>query len=287
MRQLKISSTITTRNSVLDKYLHDVNQYPLLSLDEEVSLARTIRAGGEAAAAAHDKLVCSNLRFVITVAKQYQSSGIPLTDLINEGNMGLIKAADKFDDTLGFRFISYAVWWIRQAITRAIGDQSRDVRLPANVSNELGKIAKFRTEYEQKHHHLPSVDEIAEFVGLSAGKVNQLLAASVHELSLDAPFEEGEANSLLDVVEDSNAPMADDGLISESLTTDVDKALESLNSREAQILRLFFGIGGTEMTMEEIGMRFDMSRERVRQIKERALRRLRTNCAAFLAPHFC
>ena len=268
MRQLKITKSITNRESAsLDKYLQEIGREELISVDEEVKLAQQIRKGDRIAL---ERLVRSNLRFVVSVAKQYQNQGLSLPDLINEGNLGLIKAAEKFDETRGFKFISYAVWWIRQSILQALAEQSRIVRLPLNQVGALGKINKALSKFEQENERRPSAEELAEEL--------DTIKVSGRHISVDAPFVEGEDNSLLDVLVNDDSPIADSTLINESLSKEIDRALDSmLQEREREILKMFFGIGVQEMTLEEIGDKFGLTRERVRQIKEKAIRKLRNN----------
>ncbi len=273
MRQLKITKSITNRESAsLDKYLQEIGKEDLITVEEEVELAQRIRKGDQEAL---DKLTKANLRFVVSVAKQYQNQGLSLPDLINEGNLGLIKAAEKFDETRGFKFISYAVWWIRQSILQALAEQSRIVRLPLNQVGSLNKINKAFQHFEQEHERTPSPEELASVLELPREKVTDTLRVAGRHISVDAPFADGEDNSLLDVLVNTDSPNADRGLINESLATEVDRALETLTERERDIIKYFFGIGCSEMTLEEIGEKFDLTRERVRQIKEKAIRRLR------------
>ena len=273
MRQLKITKSITNRESAsLDKYLQEIGKEDLITVEEEVELAQRIRKGDQRAL---EKLTRANLRFVVSVAKQYQNQGLSLPDLINEGNLGLIKAAEKFDETRGFKFISYAVWWIRQSILQALAEQSRIVRLPLNQVGSLNKINKAFSRFEQEHERRPSPEELAETLDLPAEKVADTLRVSGRHISVDAPFVEGEDNSLLDVLVNDDSPVADKTLINESLSTEVERALATLTERERDIIRLFFGINCQEMTLEEIGEKFGLTRERVRQIKEKAIRRLR------------
>ena len=274
MRQLKITKSITNRESAsLDKYLQEIGKEDLITVEEEVELAQRIRKGDQEAL---DKLTKANLRFVVSVAKQYQNQGLSLPDLINEGNLGLIKAAEKFDETRGFKFISYAVWWIRQTILQALAEQSRIVRLPLNQVSAVNKITKAMTKFEQEFERKPSADELAELVNELPEKITEYLRASGRHVSVDAPFVEGEENSLLDVMTNPDSPMADKGLVSESLSTEIDRALGVLNEREKQIIERSFGINNQpEMTLEEIGDKFGLTRERVRQIKEKAIRRLK------------
>lgn len=273
MRQLKITKSITNRESAsLDKYLQEIGKYELISVEEEVELAQRIRKGDQAAI---EKLTRANLRFVVSVAKQYQNQGLSLPDLINEGNLGLIKAAEKFDETRGFKFISYAVWWIRQSIMQAINEQSRIVRLPLNQVSSLSKYKKAVSKFEQEHERKPSPEELAKILEQPKEKIMDTMRVSGRHLSVDAPFVEGEDNSLLDVLENSDSPVADGQLINESLSKEIDRAFATLTERERIILRLAFGIGVPEMSLEEIGDQFGLTRERVRQIKEKAIRRLR------------
>jgi RNA polymerase primary sigma factor len=273
MRQLKIVKSITNRESAsLDKYLQEIGREDLITVEEEVELAQRIKKGDRIAL---EKLTRANLRFVVSVAKQYQNQGLSLPDLINEGNLGLIKAAEKFDETRGFKFISYAVWWIRQSILQALAEQSRIVRLPLNQVGSLNKINKAFARFEQEHERVPSPEELAQELELPREKVTDTLRVAGRHISVDAPFADGEDNSLLDVLVNPDSPNADRGLINESLATEVDRALETLTERERDIIRYFFGIGCSEMTLEEIGEKFDLTRERVRQIKEKAIRRLR------------
>lgn len=276
MRQLKITKSITNRESQsLDKYLQEIGREELISVEEEVKLAQKIRNGDRKAL---DKLVSSNLRFVVSVAKQYQNQGLSLPDLINEGNLGLIKAAEKFDETRGFKFISYAVWWIRQAILQALAEQSRIVRLPLNQVGSLNKINKALSRFEQENERRPSAEELAKELDLPIDKVADTIKISGRHVSVDAPFVEGEDNSLLDVLVNDDSPVADSTLLSESLATEIDRSLDAmLCEREREIVKKFYGIACQEMTLEEIGDEFGLTRERVRQIKEKALRKLRAN----------
>ena len=273
MRQLKITKSITNRESAsLDKYLQEIGRKDLITVDEEVELAQRIKKGDQAAL---DKLVSANLRFVVSVAKQYQNQGLSLPDLIDEGNLGLIKAAQKFDETRGFKFISYAVWWIRQSILQALAEQSRIVRLPLNQVGSLNKIGKALSRFEQENERRPSASELADELNVPVDKISDTMKVSGRHVSVDAPFVDGEDNSLLDVLPNDDSPMADAYLTQESLSKEVNRALEQLNPRERDILKMFFGIGCQEMTLEEIGAKFDLTRERVRQIKEKAIRRLK------------
>jgi RNA polymerase primary sigma factor len=273
MRQLKITKSITNRESAsLDKYLQEIGKEDLITVEEEVELAQRIKKGDQEAL---EKLTKANLRFVVSVAKQYQNQGLSLPDLINEGNLGLIKAAEKFDETRGFKFISYAVWWIRQSILQALAEQSRIVRLPLNQVGSLNKINKAFAKFEQENERTPSPEELAEVLDLPREKVTDTMRVAGRHVSVDAPFADGEDNNLLDVLVNADSPNADRGLINESLGTEIDRALATLTDREKDIVKYFFGIGCPEMTLEEIGDKFGLTRERVRQIKEKAIRRLR------------
>lgn len=274
MRQLKISKQITNRESQsLDKYLQEIGKVDLLTPDEEVELAKRIREGDRLAL---EKLTKANLRFVVSVAKQYQNQGLSLGDLINEGNLGLIKAAQRFDETRGFKFISYAVWWIRQSILQALAEQSRIVRLPLNRVGSLNKISKTFSELEQKFEREPSPEELAEVLDVTTSEVVDTLKISGRHVSMDAPFVQGEENSLLDVLENDSEESPDTGLINESLRKEIQRALSTLTPREADVITLYFGLNGENaLTLEEIGEKFNLTRERVRQIKEKAIRRLR------------
>lgn len=273
MRQLKITKSITNRESAsLDKYLQEIGKEGLITVEEEVELAQRIKKGDREAL---EKLTRANLRFVVSVAKQYQNQGLSLPDLINEGNLGLIKAAEKFDETRGFKFISYAVWWIRQSILQALAEQSRIVRLPLNQVGSLNKLNKAFNKFEQQNERTPTPEELAETLEIPKEKVADTLRVSGRHVSVDAPFVEGEDNSLLDVLVNNDSPKADKQLICESLNREIERALSTLTERERDIIKLFFGIGMQEMTLEEIGERFGLTRERVRQIKEKAIRRLR------------
>ncbi len=285
MRQLKISKQITNRESQsLDKYLQEIGKVDLLTADEEVVLAKRIREGDQLAL---EKLTKANLRFVVSVAKQYQNQGLSLGDLINEGNLGLIKAAQRFDETRGFKFISYAVWWIRQSILQALAEQSRIVRLPLNRVGSLNKISKTFSELEQKFEREPSPEELAEVLEVSASEVVDTMKISGRHVSMDAPFVQGEENSLLDVLENDGDEKPDDGLMNDSLRKEVQRALSTLTSREADVITLYFGLNAEHaMTLEEIGEKFNLTRERVRQIKEKAIRRLRhTSRSKTLKPY--
>lgn len=275
MRQLKILKSITNRESAsLEKYLQEIAHEDLLNADEEVELAQRIRKGDRKAL---EKLTRANLRFVVSVAKQYQNQGLSLPDLINEGNVGLIKAAEKFDETRGFKFISYAVWWIRQSILQAIAEQSRIVKLPLNQVGNVTKVNRILNEFEQEHERKPSIDEVADRIDLPEDKIAVAMKSNTHHVSVDAPFAEGDDNSLLDIMADSNSPMADDQLVRESLREEIIRMLGTLNTREQNVIRAFFGLGEPELTLEEIGTKYDLTRERVRQIKEKAIRHLRHN----------
>ncbi|HAI76254.1 MAG TPA: RNA polymerase subunit sigma [Microscillaceae bacterium] len=285
MRQLKISKQITNRESQsLDKYLQEIGKVDLLTPDEEVDLAKRIREGDQQAL---EKLTKANLRFVVSVAKQYQNQGLSLGDLINEGNLGLIKAAQRFDETRGFKFISYAVWWIRQSILQALAEQSRIVRLPLNRVGSLNKISKTFSELEQKYEREPSADELAEVLDVTATEVVDTMKISGRHVSVDAPFVQGEENSLLDVLENDSEQTPDSSLIIESLRREVQRALSTLTQREADVVSYYFGLNGhTQLTLEEIGEKFNLTRERVRQIKEKAIRRLRhTSRSKALKPY--
>jgi RNA polymerase primary sigma factor len=273
MRQLKISKQITNRESQsLDKYLQEIGKVDLITSDMEVELAKRIREGDPLAL---EKLTKANLRFVVSVAKQYQNNGLTLGDLINEGNLGLIKAAQRFDETRGFKFISYAVWWIRQSIMQALAEQSRIVRLPLNRVGSLNKISKTFSELEQKFQREPSSEELAEVLEISSEEVTDTMKISGRHVSMDAPFVQGEENSLLDVLASDSEETPDSGLIVDSLRREVQRALATLTQREANVIELYFGLNGEHaLTLEEIGEKFNLTRERVRQIKEKATRRL-------------
>jgi len=274
MRQLKISKQITNRESQsLDKYLQEIGRVDLITAEMETELAKRIREGDQVAL---EKLTKANLRFVVSVAKQYQNNGLTLGDLINEGNLGLIKAAKRFDETRGFKFISYAVWWIRQSIMQALAEQSRIVRLPLNRVGSLSKISKTFSDLEQKYQREPSTEEVAEVIGITTEEVIDNLKLSGRHISVDAPFVQGEENNLLDVLTDANEVTADSALLLDSLKKEVQRALATLTVREAEVLAMYYGLTGvTAMTLEEIGEKFNLTRERVRQIKEKATRRLR------------
>src|SRR6202046_2475508 len=273
MRQLKISQSITNRDSQsLDKYLNDISKIPMITPDEEVTLTRLIRAGDQAAL---DKLARANLRFVVSVSKKFQNQGLTLNDLISEGNLGLIKAAKRFDETKGFKFISYAVWWIRQAIMQAIAEQSRIVRLPLNQVGSLSKISKAFSKLEQEFEREPSPEELADMLETTVDKISDTLSNSGRHVSMDAPFVQGEENTLLDVLENQE-PNTDSILINESLSEEIKRSLSTLTEREREIIVLFFGLGTNHpLSLEEIGEKFNLTRERVRQIKDKALQRLR------------
>ena len=275
MRQLKITKSITNRDGEsLDKYLQEISKEELLTVEEEVELAARVKKGDQKAL---ETLTRANLRFVVSVAKQYQNQGLSLPDLINEGNLGLIKAAERFDETRGFKFISYAVWWIRQSILQAIAEQGRIVRLPLNQVSSVNKISQVLSRFEQENERRPSVDEISEQVDLPLEKIDEALSINGKHVSVDAPFADGEDNSLLDVLVNDNSPSADKQLVLESLRQEIQKALSCLNERERMIIEAYYGIEQPEMTLEEIGTRYGLTRERVRQIKEKAIRRLRNN----------
>lgn len=275
MRQLKITKSITNRESAsLDKYLQEIGHETMISVDEEVELAQKIKKGDRYAL---ERLTKANLRFVVSVAKQYQNQGLSLADLINEGNLGLLRAAEKFDETRGFKFISYAVWWIRQSILQAIAEQSRIIRLPLNQVSSVNKINKALSQLEQENERRPSIGEIAQHVDLPEDKIIEAIKVSSKHISVDAPFDNGSENSLLDIVPNTEIPSTDKKLVDESLSLEVRRALKVLEDREKQIITAYFGIGQQEMTLEEIGEKYGLTRERVRQIKEKAIRRLRVN----------
>ncbi len=274
MRQLKITKQVTNRETAsLDKYLQEIGKVDLITADEEVELAQKIKAGDQAAL---EKLTKANLRFVVSVAKQYQNQGLTLPDLINEGNLGLIKAAQRFDETRGFNFISYAVWWIRQSILQALAEQSRIVRLPLNKIGSINKINKMYALLEQSNERPPTAEEIAKELDMTVNDVKESMKNSGRHLSMDAPLVEGEDSNLYDVLRSGESPNPDRALIQESLRTEIERSLETLTPREADVVRLYFGLGDQHpMTLEEIGETFDLTRERVRQIKEKAIRRLK------------
>jgi len=274
MRQLKITKQVTNRETAsLDKYLQEIGKVDLITAEEEVELAQRIKAGDQFAL---EKLTKANLRFVVSVAKQYQNQGLTLPDLINEGNLGLIKAAQRFDETRGFKFISYAVWWIRQSILQALAEQSRIVRLPLNKIGSINKINKMYAFLEQANERVPSAEEIAKELDMTVSDVKESMKNSGRHVSMDAPLVEGEDSNLYDVLRSGESPNPDKNLLHESLRTEIERALETLTPREADVVRLYFGLGEKHaMTLEEIGETFDLTRERVRQIKEKAIRRLK------------
>ncbi len=274
MRQLKIIKQVTNRETVsLDKYLHEIGKVDLLTADEEVTYARKLKEGDEEAL---NKLVKANLRFVVSVAKQYQNQGLSLPDLINEGNLGLIKAAQRFDETRGFKFISYAVWWIRQSILQALAEQARIVKLPLNKIGSINKVNKAFSELEQKYEREPSVSELVEVLELATDDVKEALRSSNRHLSMDAPLTQDDDSNLYDVILSHDSPAPDRGLLNDSLRKEIERALATLTPREANIIRLYFGLNGKHPhTLEEIGEEFDLTRERVRQIKEKAIKRLK------------
>lgn len=273
MRQLKITNSITSRGSQsLEDYLNDISKQPLLTAEEEVKLAQRIRNDDREAL---ERLVCANLRFVVSVAKQYQNQGLTLPDLINEGNIGLIKAAEKFDETRGFKFISYAVWWIRQSILQALAKQSRMVRLPLNQVSAVSRINKLIMKFEQEHERKPSAYELSELIDETPEKIRDSLRANGRPMSINAPLGEGDDSTLLEVISDENTPQADRGMIDKSLATEIERMLDTLDEREKTIVEMCFGINNREMTLEEISEKFGLSRERVRQIREKALLKLR------------
>jgi RNA polymerase primary sigma factor len=275
MRQLKITKQVTNRETKsLNSYLQDVSKIDMITAEEEVELAQRIREGDKRAL---DKLTRANLRFVISVAKQYQNQGLSLPDLINEGNVGLVKAAKRFDETRGFKFISYAVWWIRQSILQAIAEQSRIVRLPLNKIGDINKVKKASIHLQQVYERIPTAQEIANELDITVASVKSSMKNSNRSISMDAPFQEGENdNNLYDVISSGESPNPDNGLMQESLKTEIDRALDTLSQREADVVKLNFGLSGNPvMTLQEIGDTFDLSRERVRQIREKAIRRLR------------
>jgi RNA polymerase primary sigma factor len=279
MRQLKIIKQVTNRDTPsLDKYLHEIGKEELISAEEEVELARKIKKGDPDAL---DKLIKANLRFVVSVSKQYQNQGLSLPDLINEGNLGLIKAAQRFDETRGFKFISYAVWWIRQSILQALAEQARIVRLPLNKIGSINKINRTFSELEQRFEREPSVQEIAQVLEMAPDEVKESLKSSGRHVSMDAPLTSDEEGSMYDVLDNKDTPSPDKGLITDSLRKEIERALSTLTHREANIIRLYFGLNGKHAhTLEEIGEEFSLTRERVRQIKEKAIKRLKnaTRC---------
>ncbi|AIY15425.1 MULTISPECIES: sigma-70 family RNA polymerase sigma factor [Cellulophaga] len=276
MRQLKIIKQVTNRESKsLDKYLQDISKIDLITANEEVDLAQRIREGDQVAL---EKLTTANLRFVVSVAKQYQNQGLTLPDLINEGNVGLVKAAKRFDETRGFKFISYAVWWIRQAILQALAEQSRIVRLPLNKIGSINKIKKAFSYLEQAHERPPSAEEIAKELEMTVSEVQQSLKNTGRHVSMDAPLKEGEDSNLYNVIGSGESPNPDKQLLQQSLNIEINRALETLSQREADVVKLYYGIGDQHsMTLEEIGQTFDLTRERVRQIREKAIRKLKHN----------
>ena len=273
MRQLKITKSITNRESAsLDKYLQEIGHEEMISIEEEVELAQRIRKGDRKAL---ERLTKANLRFVVSVAKQYQNQGLSLPDLINEGNFGLIKAAEKFDETRGFKFISYAVWWIRQSILQAIAEQSRIIRLPLNQVSSVNKINKVLNKFEQENERRPSIDEIAQDTDIPEEKIIEAFKINTHHISVDAPFHDDDESSLLDVIPNEAIPSTDKSLVEESLRAEIGRVLDILEDREKKVIEAYFGINQREMTLEEIGSKYGLTRERVRQIKEKAIRRLR------------
>ncbi len=274
MRQLKIVKQVTNRNTAsLEKYLQEIGKVDLLTADQEVQLAQKIKAGDERAL---DELVKANLRFVVSVAKQYQNQGLSLPDLINEGNLGLIKAAQRFDETRGFKFISYAVWWIRQSILQALAEQARIVRLPLNKIGDINKINKTHASLEQKLEREPGVDEIAEAMDLDIKKVKDSVQTSRRHVSVDAPLVQDEDNTMLDVLKSNEAETPEDGLMYDSLKIEIERAISTLSPKEADVIRYFFGLNArSPLTLDEIGIKFGLTRERVRQIKEKGLRKLK------------
>jgi len=277
MRQLKITQTITNRESQsLERYFNEISKVDLLTPEEEVELAKRIKQGDTAAL---EKLTKANLRFVVSVAKQYQNRNLSLNDLINEGNLGLLKAAQKFDETRGFKFISYAVWWIRQSIMQALAEQSRIVRLPLNKTGALSKINKAFAELEQKYEREPTPEELATILEMDSTEITGTLNAGARQVSVDAPFQEGESNSLLDVMENRNIDSTDESMVyQDSLRIETERALASLSERERQVIKMSFGIGGDHpLSLEQIGEILDLTRERVRQIKDKAIKKLRSS----------
>lgn len=274
MRQLKITQQITARdNDSLEKYLQEIGKMSLITPEEEVSLARKIRTGDQQAL---EKMTKANLRFVVSVAKQYQHQGLSLSDLINEGNIGLIKAAQRFDESKGFKFISYAVWWIRQSILQALVEQSRMVRLPLNKVGSLSKLNKIMIHFEQQHEREPSHDELAEIMNVTAKEITEMMKGAGKHLSMDAPIKENEEGTMIEFYQDSDSKPVDEDLAKESLKKDINRVLSTMNKRDADIVSCFFGVNGElPMNLDEIGQRFGLTRERVRQIKEKAIRRLR------------
>ncbi len=286
MRQLKITKSITNRESQsLEKYLQEIGKVDLLTPEEEVDLAKRIKQGDQIAL---EKLTKANLRFVVSVAKQYQNQGLSLSDLINEGNLGLIKAAQRFDETRGFKFISYAVWWIRQSILQALAEQSRIVRLPLNKVGSLNKINKAFSELEQEYEREPSSDELADLLEIPTEEVETTLGVAARHVSMDAPFVEGEDNSLLDVLENGATPQTDSALeYKESLRREIDRSLSTLTDRQCDVIKLYFGIGVEHpMSLEDIGEKFGLTRERVRQIKDKAINKLRNTSRSKLLKNY-
>lgn len=275
MRQLKITQLITNREGEsLDRYLQEISKEDMIGVEEEAELARRIKKGDQEAL---EKLTKANLRFVVSVAKQYQGQGLSLIDLINEGNVGLLTAAQKFDETRGFKFISYAVWWIRQSILQAIAEQSRIVRLPLNQVGSVNKIARELNKFEQEHERKPSVNEIAERIDLPEDKINDALKANSRHVSMDAPIGDGEDSSMMDFYASSDAASTDNQLDLESLHKEIERILETLDERDRKVIRAFYGIGEPELTLEEIGVKYNLTKERVRQIREKAIRKIRHN----------
>ena len=274
MRQLKITKQVTNRETAsLDKYLQEIGKVELISAEEEVELAQRIKQGDKAAL---EKLTKANLRFVVSVSKQYQNQGLSLPDLINEGNLGLIKAAQRFDETRGFKFISYAVWWIRQSILQALAEQSRIVRLPLNKIGSINKINKAYAKLEQEYEREPNAEEIAEVLEITEAEVKESMKNAGRHISMDAPLIQDEDNTMYEVLKSEEAPTPETELLYESLRKEIDRAISTLTPREADVVRLYFGLNGSHpMTLEEIGEKFDLTRERVRQIKEKAIRRLK------------
>ena len=279
MRQLKIQKSITNRSSeALDKYLVEIGRAPLISIDEEIELAQKIKKGGPDGERAKDKLVTANLRFVVSVAKQYQHQGLTLTDLIDEGNIGLIKAAQKFDETRGFKFISYAVWWIRQSILQAIAENSRIVRLPSNQLGALNKLKKEISKLEQQLERPPSEEELAELLDIPEDKIKAILNISGRHVSIDAPLASDEDVNFVDVLPNEDTPPTDDKLMQESLSQEIERCLSTLTEIEREVIRMYFGIGQPHpLSLDEIAMKFNLTRERVRQIKEKGIKRLKTS----------
>lgn len=275
MRQLKITKAITNReNSSLEKYLQEIVHEDMVSVEEEVELARRIKAGDRKAL---EKLTKANLRFVVSVAKQYQNQGLSLPDLINEGNIGLIKAAEKFDETRGFKFISYAVWWIRQSIMQAIAENGRSVRLPANLVNSMTKVNRVLNKFEQENERRPNIDELADETAMSHDKIEDVLKANPRQVSVDAPLTDGDGSSMIDLMQSDTDNTTDEELVKESLRKEIEYLLSVLNERERNVIEAIYGINQPECTMDEIGKKYGLTRERVRQIREKAIRRLKQN----------